>query len=127
MVGQKDGMQCIVIQRMVAELNFPVEIVVCPTVRESDGLAMSSRNVYLTPPERRAAPVLYRSLQAAQSAFNCGERDAERLRKTVLDVLHTESILKPQVHFRRVTGPVHVLRFFNTKPRCRVHCVFLLT
>ena len=62
--GQKDAQQVVVIQRMVHDLNFPLEIVVCPTVREADGLALSSRNTYLTPEQRAAAPVLYRALCA---------------------------------------------------------------
>ena len=58
--GQKDAQQVVVLKRMVRDLNFPVELVVCPTVREPDGLAMSSRNAYLNPAERQAATVLYR-------------------------------------------------------------------
>ncbi len=67
--GQKDAQQAVVIRRMVQDLNFPLDVVVCPIVREADGLAMSSRNVYLNSEERRAASVLYRSLQAAQAAL----------------------------------------------------------
>lgn len=90
--GQKDAQQVRVIQQMTADLNFPLEIVVCPTVREPDGLAMSSRNTYLTPEQRQAAPVLYRSLQAAAAAFAQGERDASRLRQIALDVLAAEPL-----------------------------------
>jgi pantoate--beta-alanine ligase len=77
--GQKDYQQCILIRRMVQDMNFPVEIVICPAVRESDGLAMSSRNVYLSREERRAALILQKSLQAMQEAFQAGERNAEKL------------------------------------------------
>jgi len=88
--GQKDAQQAIVIRRMVQDLNFPLEVVVCPTVREPDGLAMSSRNVYLNPEERKAATVLFRALRAAEQAYQQGERRAEVLRQTVRSVIATE-------------------------------------
>lgn len=94
--GQKDAQQALVIRRMVADLNFPLEIIVCPTVREADGLAMSSRNVYLNPQERQAAPVLYRALTAAQAAYQGGERDAERLRQVMRSVLSCEPLAHVQ-------------------------------
>lgn len=94
--GQKDAQQAAVIRRMVDDLNFPVEIVVCPTVRESDGLAMSSRNVYLNPQEREAAVVLFRALTAADRAFQAGERDAEVLRQTMARVLAQEPLARMQ-------------------------------
>lgn len=94
--GQKDAQQALVIRRMVADLNFPLEVVVCPTVREADGLAMSSRNVYLNPQERQAAPVLYRALTAAQAAYQAGERDAERLRQVMRAVLSCEPLAHVQ-------------------------------
>lgn len=94
--GQKDAQQSVVIRRMVTDLNFPIEIVVCPTVRESDGLAMSSRNVYLNPQERRAAVVLSRALFKAKASFESGERDASRLREVVLETLAEEPLVKVQ-------------------------------
>ncbi|MGC8633845.1 MAG: pantoate--beta-alanine ligase [Candidatus Limnocylindrales bacterium] len=78
--GQKDGQQAVVVARLFRDLGFPVELVVVPTVRERDGLALSSRNAYLSADERAAAPVLYRALTAAVSLYDGGERDAERLR-----------------------------------------------
>lgn len=78
--GQKDAGQLALIRRMVRDLDLPVEIVGCPIVREPDGLAMSSRNVYLKQEDRQRALVLHRSLLAAKEAFAAGERDAERLR-----------------------------------------------
>lgn len=77
--GQKDAQQVAVIRAMVRDLNFPVEIIVCPTVREADGLAMSSRNRYLQPEERRKAVYLWRALQAAALQYEQGERDPSRL------------------------------------------------
>jgi pantoate--beta-alanine ligase len=77
--GQKDAAQVAVIRRMVRDLNMPVEIEVCPIVRESDGLALSSRNVYLSSEERNMGLVLYASLQRAQKLFNDGERDTTRI------------------------------------------------
>ncbi len=81
--GRKDAQQLIVVRRMVADLDLPVEIVPCATVREPDGLAMSSRNGYLSPDERRAAPRLYAALRVAQARFAAGERSAKALRDTV--------------------------------------------
>lgn len=77
--GQKDAAQAAIIRQMVRDLNFPLEIVVCPIVREPDGLAMSSRNTYLNPDERRQGLILSRSLQAARKAFDAGERSSEKL------------------------------------------------
>ena len=81
--GQKDAQQCVVVQKMVRDLNFPCEVVVCPTVREADGLAMSSRNAYLTPSQRTHAGRLYRALEAARARYDGGERDTETLRAVV--------------------------------------------
>jgi pantoate--beta-alanine ligase len=94
--GQKDAQQAAVIRRMVKDLDFPIEIVVCPIVREPDGLAMSSRNVYLTPAERQAATVLFRALSAAKSAYDSGERQAGRLKALVREMAATESLAKLQ-------------------------------
>ncbi len=94
--GQKDAQQTVVVRRMVSDLNFPIEVVVCPTVREADGLAMSSRNTYLNTAERRAAPVLYRALSAAQSAFAAGERDPEHLRQMVAEIIAAEPLARLQ-------------------------------
>jgi pantoate--beta-alanine ligase len=77
--GQKDAAQVAIIRRMVRDLNLPVEIVICPIVREPDGLAMSSRNAYLSPEQRRQALVLHRSLQRVESLVKAGERNAARL------------------------------------------------
>ena len=94
--GQKDAQQAAVIRQMTRDLNFPIEIVVCPIVREPDGLAMSSRNVYLDPEQRKAATVLHRSLSAAKNACENGERDAEKLRQIMKDVLATEPLAQMQ-------------------------------
>lgn len=81
--GQKDAQQVIVIQRMVKDLNMDVEVVVCPIVREEDGLAMSSRNVYLNSEERGQAIVLFHALNMAKERIEQGERDAMRLKKQI--------------------------------------------
>lgn len=88
--GQKDAQQVAVIKQMVRDLNFPTEIVVGETVREPDGLAMSSRNGYLSAEDRRAAAVLYQALCAARGAFERGERDGEKLRAAMRGVLSRE-------------------------------------
>lgn len=92
--GQKDAQQAAVIRQMTRDLNFPTEIVVCPTVREPDGLAMSSRNTYLTPDKRRAATVLYRSLISAQESYHAGERDADHLRAIMTDTINSEALAR---------------------------------
>ena len=89
--GQKDAAQATIIRRMVRDLNLPVEIVVCPIIREPDGLAMSSRNVYLRPEERKAAPVLNRSLTETKNRFDQGERNARKLIAAGKRVLAQES------------------------------------
>ncbi len=94
--GQKDAQQAAVIRRMTADLNFPVEIVVCPIVREPDGLAMSSRNVYLDTDQRKAATILYRALTAAKAAYDHGERDANRLRDIMQRTLASEPLARMQ-------------------------------
>jgi pantoate--beta-alanine ligase len=88
--GQKDAQQLAVLRRMVADLDVPVDLVACPTVREADGLALSSRNSYLTPEERRAAPVLFRALSTARDLWLGGERDAEVLRRAMRAALDGE-------------------------------------
>jgi len=90
--GQKDAQQAAVIRQMTKDLNFPIEIVVCPIVREADGLAMSSRNVYLDAGQRQAATVLYRSLSAAKSAYEQGERHAEKLRQIMKAAIASEPL-----------------------------------
>lgn len=85
--GQKDAQQALLIRRMAADLDLGVDVVVCPIVRELDGLAMSSRNVYLTVEERAQAPTLYRALRQAEIAMAAGERDAVAVRAIVMGVL----------------------------------------
>lgn len=92
--GEKDAQQLAVIRQMVRDLHLPVEIVPGPTVRETDGLAMSSRNAYLSPDERRASTVLYRSLQAAEEAIAAGERSGDEIRRLLLSVLNSEPLAR---------------------------------
>jgi pantoate--beta-alanine ligase len=91
-LGQKDAQQALVIRQMVRDLNYPVEVVVGQIIRERDGLAMSSRNSYLTVEQRQAATVLHRALKGAEAAYISGDHDAESLRRIMMDILLTEPL-----------------------------------
>ncbi|MCA9024806.1 MAG: pantoate--beta-alanine ligase [Planctomycetaceae bacterium] len=93
--GQKDYQQQTLIRRMVRDLDMPVEIVVCPTVRERDGLALSSRNVYLSESERRSALSLYASLQLAQERIQSGETDLHAIRTAMHDLMASREYVSP--------------------------------
>ena len=90
--GQKDAQQAVVIKRMVADLNMGIEVEVVPTVRESDGLAMSSRNIYLSPGERQAATVLFKALNLARQLRKDGEKDAEKIRRQMVSLIQKEPL-----------------------------------
>jgi len=90
--GEKDAQQLLVIRRMVADLNMNLEVRAIPTVREPDGLAMSSRNTYLNPQERRAAPVLYEALNLARRLWSQGEKDAGHIRRQMKALIQKEPL-----------------------------------
>ncbi len=92
--GQKDAQQALVIKKMVADLNMNLEIIVAPTVREKDGLAMSSRNVYLNPQERQAAIVLFKALTLAQNLWGKGEKNADTIRQEMTALISKEPLAK---------------------------------
>ena len=106
--GQKDAQQAIVIQQMVRDLNQNVEICVCPIIREKDGLAMSSRNTYLTPEEREQSTVLSASLEMAQQMVENGERDAARIRKAIEELILSKD--KTRIDY------VEIVSAHNLKP-----------
>lgn len=126
--GQKDAQQARIIQQMVRDLNVPVTIRVCPIVREADGLALSSRNVYLTPEQRRHATVLYRALETARAMVASGERDAAKVRQAmattiqatpgaVLDYaeLVDNETLQPVVQIKGEVLAALAVKFGNTR------------
>jgi pantoate--beta-alanine ligase len=92
--GQKDAQQCVVIKKMVADLNMNLDIVIVPTVREPDGLAMSSRNIYLKPAERKAAAVLNQALSRAKEMWLMGDRHARHIRATMTDLIRKEPLVE---------------------------------
>lgn len=117
--GQKDGQQVAVVRRMVSQLDMGVDIVAVPTVREEDGLALSSRNVYLTPEQRGAAPAIFRALLAAEGLWMNGEREGDALRRAVRRVLDETPLIEAVdyvsvagteglAELDRVTGPAMV-------------------
>ncbi len=117
--GQKDGQQVAVVRRMVSQLDMAVDVVAVPTVREDDGLALSSRNVYLTPEQRQAAPAIFRALLAAERLWIRGERDGHALRGAVRTVLDETPLIeavdyvsvagtRDLAELDRVTGPAMV-------------------
>jgi pantoate--beta-alanine ligase len=93
--GQKDAQQLLVIRRMAADLAIPIEVIAHPTVREPDGLAMSSRNVHLSPAERAAAPVVRRALLAGRARWEAGDRSADAIRAAIREVLASEPLAEP--------------------------------
>lgn len=94
--GQKDAQQAVVVKRMVADLDIPLEIKICPTVREADGLAVSSRNKYLNPSERRDAPLLYKSLQKAKHLIQAGMADPQKIIGEMKTILAASKLLEPE-------------------------------
>lgn len=92
--GRKDAQQAIIIKKMVADLNFPVEIIVAPIIREADGLAMSSRNTYLNSKERKQAPIIYRALQKAIEMVQRGELDAESVERSIRQQIETAPLAR---------------------------------
>lgn len=94
--GRKDAQQARIIQQMGRDLHLDSQIVVCPIVREPDGLAMSSRNAYLNAAERRAATILFRALDSVRNSISRGERDALRLTAAMRDILRTEHLAEPE-------------------------------
>lgn len=126
--GQKDAQQVMVIRQMARDLAIPTEVIACPTVREPDGLALSSRNVHLTPGERRAAPVLRQALLAARDRWKSGERSADPLRAAMWETLASEPLAdvdyvsvadgRTLAELDRVDGPVLLslaVRFGTTR------------
>lgn len=90
-LGQKDAQQAIVLQQMVKDLNYPVKVKICPTVREKDGLAMSSRNRYLTTTQRMEAPVLFQSLQIAKKIIGNGEKNSKSIKSFIRQQIRTKT------------------------------------
>ncbi len=91
-LGQKDAQQALILEKIIKDMNYPVSAVICPIVREKDGLALSSRNTYLTPEQRNCAPVIYKSLQMAESMIELGERDAEKIKKEIRRKIKEENL-----------------------------------
>lgn len=112
--GQKDFQQCVVIKRMVKGLDMGVRIAVQPTVREADGLAMSSRNTYLSPEERRIASTIFRALSAAEQMAKSGEKEPEKLKRKMQAVLQEEKSLVPE--YTEVVDPESLAPLTSAAP-----------
>ena len=117
--GQKDGQQTAVVRQLARDLDMGLEIVVVPTVRDSDGLALSSRNVYLTAEERRAAPVVYRALCKAQELRSQGIEDGDRLRHEVEEVLAGEPLVG-RIEYVSVAGAENLEELAEVRGRAMV-------
>jgi pantoate--beta-alanine ligase len=109
--GQKDAQQLLVIKKMTADLDMDLEVVACPTVREPDGLAMSSRNTYLNPAQRQAAPVLYKALTLAQEMWQRGEKDPGELRREMKALIAKEPLA--DIHYISVADAVTLKEFLH--------------
>jgi pantoate--beta-alanine ligase len=116
--GQKDAQQLVIVRRMVKDLNLDAEIVRVPIVREPDGLAMSSRNVYLTPEERNAATVLYRALEHALARIEEGERKSKTILKEIRGIIETEPLAK--IDYVAATDLLELKEVKNIKGKCLI-------
>jgi pantoate--beta-alanine ligase len=112
--GQKDAQQCVVIKKMAQDLNMDLEVVICPTVREKDGLAMSSRNVYLSPEERRQAPVLCQSLSKARAMWLAGERDSGRIKQAMTELIQQKPL--GHIEYISIAGALNLNELENAEP-----------
>ena len=92
--GQKDAQQLCIVKRMVRDLNYNIEIIGCPIIRENDGLAKSSRNTYLNPEERKAALILNKALTSGKNLLLSGELDADKIKKAITDIINSEPLAK---------------------------------
>jgi len=118
-LGQRHAQQVVILRRMMNDLFLNIELVICPTVREADGLALSSANALLSIEERHAATCLFAALNAARAAYDAGERSAEVLRARMTDVIAAESMARPDyisvadaaslAELQRVSGPALAL------------------
>jgi pantoate--beta-alanine ligase len=113
--GQKDAQQAAVIKKMVKDLNMPLEIVVCPTVREQDGLAVSSRNKYLDPQQREDAVLLYKSLRKAREMIESGIKDIDHIKKIMNDVLEKSDRIT--VEYIEIVDPDNIHRLHKLEGR----------
>ncbi len=118
--GQKDAQQLLVVRRMVRDLNFGLEVIGCPIIREEDGLAKSSRNTYLNEAERKAATVLSRSLTAGKKLCEQGERNAEVVRKEIADVLAQEPMAEPEYIELVSTNSVKPIESIDEEVLCAI-------
>jgi pantoate--beta-alanine ligase len=116
--GQKDAQQLVIIRKMISDLNLDVEIVRLPIVREPDGLAMSSRNTYLSPEERKAATVLYRALQHAQKRVAEGERKSKALIKEIREIIESEPLAR--IDYISITDMTELKELKTLKGKCLI-------